>query len=303
MTTVTEVIDTFFDLLQRERTAGYTPKERQIYNIFLDGLDLDDKLSLHAKKANYIKTFSKIHEHIDFSRPNVLVDAGCGIGHQAIIFSLLGIQNIVAVDLCQERLELAEKRRIFFQKEFNLTLQIQFLNDDIFRILSTLHPDIVFCKDSISHIHPLETFVHNVSQLMRSGGLFIIEEPNLYHPKIMYHVMRQYYRETGKFHFYMTEVINPATGIRVLQAEERMIPMHTMQKMLRLNNLICVNRSRCGGWLVPKSRISSLYRRNPLKAMRLLQILERAVERIPICNIFFGAYLLIGKKAILPVHQ
>ena len=62
-----------------------------------------------------------------------LLDAGCGLGTEAIYFANLGIK-VLGIDLNQEFVEKAQKRKKYYENKFNKLLNIDFKAANIFNL-------------------------------------------------------------------------------------------------------------------------------------------------------------------------
>lgn len=297
METIDAVINQYFQLIMSENDGRFSPAEQKLSDVFLDGLDLDDRVSIEARKHDLKERFSIIHSFLKSKSCQVVVDAGCGIGNQAILFSLLGVNKVIGVDILQERLELAKKRKVFFENHLKRKLDIDFTCDDIFKVIANSKMDMIYCKDSLSHIHPLEKFIDLITNSLREGGLIVVEEPNVLKPSIFYNAYKQHYKKTGKFHFGTRMVLNPSSGELVTLALERRFRPGGLKKMLEQGGLSCLSISRTGGWLVPKATVSKMGKSYSIELLRVLQGIEHSISHVPVANIFFRSFLLIAQKS------
>ena len=296
MKTIDAVIDQYFELITSENDGRFSSAEKKIYDIFLDGLDLDDRVSIEAKRYDLREKFGIIDSFLQSRGSQVVVDAGCGIGNQAILLSLLGVNKVIAVDILPERLEIAKKRKAFFEDHLKRKLGIDFMCDDIFKVIAKTGIHMIYCKDSVSHIHPLEEFIDLATNSLQEQGLLVVDEPNVFNPSIFYGTYKQYYKKTGKFHFWTRDVLNPSTGQLVTLAVERLIRPGRLKKMLWSRGLLCVHISRLGGWLIPKTTISKMIQSHSIEITKVINGIEHSISHIPFANIFFHSFLLIAQK-------
>ncbi len=298
MNTTDAAVDLFYTLMIKENEVLFTPKEQSIYDVFLDGLSLCDALSIEARKDDLKARLKAITDCFQITDERVLLDAGCGIGHQSLLFSLLGAKKVIGIDIIEERLKIAQKRKSFFEDYLNCKLNIDFINDDIYRIIDNYRFDMIYCKDAISHIHPLESFIEKSSHSLKNNGVFIIEEPNQYNPFRLYSTLTQHYKATGTFKYYTSEVINPVSGESVVMAEERLISSRELKCLLRQNSFSLRHLSWGGGWLIPKSTIARLGKSRSFKILKGLERAESFFSHVPVINLFFGSFLLIAEKIV-----
>ena len=107
--------------------------------------------------------------------------------------------------------------------------------------------------------------------------------------------MQHYYKHSGKFRYYTKEVVNPATGDVVLEAKERPFAMNQLKNMLEQRHFICLNASRGGGWLIPKSTIAKMLKSQSSRALRVLLRTESFILRVPVVRMLFESFLIIAQ--------
>jgi 2-polyprenyl-6-hydroxyphenyl methylase/3-demethylubiquinone-9 3-methyltransferase len=99
--------------------------------------------------------------------PRVL-DAGCGLGTECILFALAGA-SVTGIDLRPERLRLAPKRARFYEQELGVKLDVRFLLSNIFDLPERNHYDLIWVHNAISHIHPVDTFLRFCREILVCG--------------------------------------------------------------------------------------------------------------------------------------
>jgi 2-polyprenyl-3-methyl-5-hydroxy-6-metoxy-1,4-benzoquinol methylase len=120
-----------------------------------------------------------------------VLDAGCGVGTEAIFWSTLRSDvQVVGVDANVERLRTARARLPYYVHRFPHLLRVSFLNDDVFRVLVTQQFDIIWVMEAISHIDPAETFITQAHSALEPGGCLVISDSNILNPVMAWREFR-----------------------------------------------------------------------------------------------------------------
>jgi SAM-dependent methyltransferase len=109
-----------------------------------------------------------------------VVDLGCGLGMQSIIFASLGAE-VLGIDLNAECIALCRKRKPYFEERLGRALKMEFLQAD-FR---TFDPDslgqkyqALFSMSAFAHIRPLKDTVAKISALLNDNGRVFLWDQN-----------------------------------------------------------------------------------------------------------------------------
>ena len=117
---------------------------------------------------------------LDEDKPIVL-DAGCGLGTESLLFGLLG-SEVLAVDIHPTRMEVAERRKEWYQSNVYANLRLRFIQRDIIQFLTEVtedcRPNIIWLSEAISHIYPPERFLNLAPSVLQSNGKIVISESN-----------------------------------------------------------------------------------------------------------------------------
>lgn len=136
----------------------YYNQRRRLFSLYDEGVKLDTE-------SWYSVTPEKIAEHIaDRSRCDVVVDAFCGVGGNAIQFALV-CHKVIAIDIDPKKLEYAKHNATIYGVED----RIDFICADFFQIAPTLKANVVFLsppwggpsynkKDSFSIVRDMGRF-------------------------------------------------------------------------------------------------------------------------------------------------
>jgi len=175
--------------------------------------------SLYQSRLRYITNLLP-----SLKRPLIL-DAGCGLGSESLLFSFLGA-NVVGVDLNETRLKVAEKRKLFYKDL--IKGKVEFLLGDVFKIIKRQKFDIVWMNESISHIHPAERFLKLAYQQLNPEGRVIISEGNGGNP----YILLKRFMETGRWSWTSHFVQGPQTSTKVGYAVERLFTCKQITNIL-----------------------------------------------------------------------
>lgn len=112
-----------------------------------------------------------------------VLDLGCGLGMQSIIFALAGCK-VLAVDIRPSCIEMCHKRKAYFEQRFGRKLDIEFLCENFSEFSvegreSTI--DAVFSMSAFSYILPLQDTVRKLSRLSRPDARVFLFEENIDH--------------------------------------------------------------------------------------------------------------------------
>lgn len=222
-----EVFNDFYSLLEREYDGGnpffdsngYRRFQRYYHRSFRN------KVRRYIFKNLY---YNRLHYMINllFSLKNpIILDAGCGLGSESIFFSFLGAK-VVGVDLEEEKIKAAEKRKLFYRDL--IKGEVKFVLGNTFEVVKKQKFDIVWMNEAISHIHPAEEFLKLARQQLNPGGRVVISEGNGGNPLIL---LRRFI-ETCHWSWTCHSVQDPKTGRKVGYAVERLFSLKEIASIL-----------------------------------------------------------------------
>ena len=98
-----------------------------------------------------------------------ILDIGCGGGLISIPLARLGAK-VTGIDVGKENIEAAKKHAA------TKGIAVEFLSQDI-STLKTKY-DVVLCLEVVEHVDNLETFIHDISDLLKPNGIVIFSTIN-----------------------------------------------------------------------------------------------------------------------------
>lgn len=219
-----------------------------------------------------------------------ILDAGCGYGTESLLFAFLG-GHVTAVELVPERVALARSRVCFFQDRASAPLSVRFVNANVVRYLEGAGPfDIVWCMESISHIHPLETFLPLAYERLSPGGLLIVSDPNALNPVA---VARAWQIRGAPRYTLRVKGQDPATGEPVHEAVERILSVVDYVRRVRMAGFR-VKQIVVSGFMASSLLPTPLHQSRAVLAA--LTMVQRACQAIPGLRLFGQNYTVVAQK-------
>jgi 2-polyprenyl-3-methyl-5-hydroxy-6-metoxy-1,4-benzoquinol methylase len=236
-------------------------------------------------RHNWVRRITPIVMEVLASNGDLdILDAGCGRGTEAIFLASLreGV-TVRGIDCHWPGLRTAQRRKAHYEQLLNRQLRVSFHNGDVFSIPADQTFDLVWLMESVSHIHPAETFLGRLPHLLREGGLVGISDSNRLNPFMLLVVLRL--RRKG---IYFSEVPLQETGQMVKMAEERLFTPGAVERKLVSVGLRIKVRI-LGGFFPPI--VGAL----PAIAARLNR-LESICQKSPGLASLAGIYTMIAQK-------
>jgi len=200
--------------LEKEEKTEYLRK----FSGFSD-LNADELFQKHI--FNWLK-FLNIDES-DKNFGNVL-DLGCGWGKDLIILSMLNFENVVGVDVFDNRINIAKKRCNFHSGKGNLNSQVTIIHEN-FLNYNQVHKKKyhkIYCYDVLTHIHPINEALDCIYKSLKPNGIFVSGDLNINNPISYYNFKKLFTSRYGHFDYgFVHEAsTDPSTKKPVLMAEE-----------------------------------------------------------------------------------
>jgi len=239
------------------------------------------ELCLNTKGTGYISVtlltlMLKLIEQLP--KPVRVLDAGCGLGTESILFGLLGA-HVLGLDISEERVRIAEKRLAYYQEKFDRTLPVSFRLQNLLTFHADEKFDIIWNSQSISHIHPAEKYFQRVLHNLKNRGYFVIYESNSLNPYVSYLTWLVHMRSGST-----TTRSDPTTGELVSYAIERIFNPRQLAEILRGI-----------GFTVEKVEYYNFVPRH-FNTARAFRGINRLMDRTPILRNLGATYVLVARK-------
>jgi 2-polyprenyl-3-methyl-5-hydroxy-6-metoxy-1,4-benzoquinol methylase len=158
-----------------------------------------------------------------------IFDAGCGLGTEAIFWSTLRDNiEVTGADISAERLNTAKARRSAYENRLGKSLNLRFLEQDVFSVLKDERFDLVWVMEAISHIDPVEKFLAAVSENLGQDGYLVISDSHVLNPAMAWRVFRLR-RKGVALHTHRTT----STGETISYAQEQLFTIGQLSRMLK----------------------------------------------------------------------
>jgi SAM-dependent methyltransferase len=149
--------------------------------VFYYGRYLDPRTRRYALHT-LVPNLSLAIEHLRIcgrSRARI-IDLGCGLGMQSLIFAQLGAQ-VLGIDLDPRCIELCRKRQWFFERALGRRLNINFVAADFQKLDSAELDDGydgLFSMSAFAHISPVDATVKRIASLLAPEARVAIWDKN-----------------------------------------------------------------------------------------------------------------------------
>ncbi|XP_057714124.1 trimethylguanosine synthase [Corythoichthys intestinalis] len=172
------------DMAAEPGLAKYWAQRYRLFSRFDEGIKLD-------KEGWFSVTPEKIAEHIalrvesSFSNTQLIIDAFCGVGGNAIQFALTG-KRVLAIDIDPVRLDLARHNA----SVYGVAHQIDFLQGDFLQLAPHLCGDVVFLSPPWGGPDYLTAEVFDIKTMMDPDGFQIFHLAKKISDNIVYFLPR-----------------------------------------------------------------------------------------------------------------
>lgn len=241
-----------------------------------------------ARLEKYYSKFANCYRYAQRVKPLVaavepgkrVLDVGCGLGSESILCGLLGAQ-VTGIDLNKERLDIAPQRLDYYQRQSNFKIEVNFSLENILKHRSQY--DLIWSKESISHIDPVDEFLEVSYQNLRSGGKLVISDSHALNPYAWLEAVKAR-RRLSKADFVRRD---PQTGECISYAQERLFSVLKMKRMLLVHGF------KVWG-LYLDIFLPSIF--TTKYTIRVVRSAEGILSRLPIIKLLSGAYTIVGLK-------
>ncbi|XP_026168794.1 trimethylguanosine synthase [Mastacembelus armatus] len=172
------------EMAAEPKLAKYWAQRYRLFTRFDEGIKLD-------REGWFSVTPERIAEHIalrvahSFSDSQLVIDAFCGVGGNAIQFALTG-KRVLAIDIDPLRLDLAWHNAMVY----GVADRIEFLQGDFLQLASRLQGDVVFLSPPWGGPDYLTAEVFDIKTMMEPDGFEIFRLAKLISDNIVYFLPR-----------------------------------------------------------------------------------------------------------------
>jgi 2-polyprenyl-3-methyl-5-hydroxy-6-metoxy-1,4-benzoquinol methylase len=214
------------------------------------------------------------------SQPWRILDAGCGVGTESLLWSAMREDvTVLGVDVHSPRLETAVTRLPEWEKRLKRPLSIQFQVGSIFDILAAESVDLIWTMEAISHIDPAEQFLQAAWQALNPGGILVISDSHLASPAMAWRIYQMRRRGIAE----RTMKTMPG-GETISYANERLFTVPLLTRLLYQ-----------AGFKTVQTQIS-IYFPPRLLASTIFQAADRTLNLLPLVRYLGGIYTISAHK-------
>jgi len=184
-----KITSAFFNYLQTELTSGnpHLSEEEQErlrshYPYVMDSYRYPMELVATIYSTRRAHPTKAILE----SENPLVFDAGCGYGSDSFLFAALGAK-VLALDASHDQIEIAKKRKRYYEKLLERTLDITFTVADLNEgTPASADISLTWLSSVLAVIEEQDTFLTRVYWATRTGGKIMIVDYNLWNPHFLW---------------------------------------------------------------------------------------------------------------------
>ena len=189
-------------------------------------LETSEQAILNAYYRNYKSTFSnRIREHYDQQLHELMelmnagkvrrvLEIGCGCGTESLWIAMQGAE-IDAIDINEERLQVAKSRQVVVEHNLGRKLACRFLQTSVLDLEPENPYDVIWMEQAFHHLEPRVTVMDRLVTLLRPNGYLIISEVNGLNPLLQLQLffrrgiqtIKTFESGDGRIHLYGNERI------------------------------------------------------------------------------------------------
>lgn len=219
------------------------------------------------------------------SHPYRILDAGCGLGTEALYWAMQRLDvEVLALDISEERLEVARTRKTVYEQQLGHPLAVHFVSQNVFAALQETSFDLIWTMEALSHIEPAEKFLQQAATSLQPGGRLIISDSHLLNPLMMMRLLQLRLRGVAAHSHRIT-----VNGQTIAYAQERLFTPGTLVRDLRRAGFIKI-RTYYYGYMPPQlAHFPTLY--------AATTPFETLFRRLPLVRTLGALYTLEASKA------
>lgn len=118
--------------------------------------------------------------YFNFNEQKKILDIGCGLGMQSLIFASCGAK-VIGIDIREDSISLCKKRKIYYENKLKRNLDLDFVRYDIRYINSNDfydNFDCAFSMSAFSYIRPLQVTASKVASVLKENSKILLYERN-----------------------------------------------------------------------------------------------------------------------------
>jgi SAM-dependent methyltransferase len=119
-----------------------------------------------------------------------LLEIGGGCGTEALWFALKGAR-VLAIDVNEERLEVARARQAIVERGIGRPLDIEFRFCSLFDLNQSNAFDLIWMEQAFHHVEPRRDVYSTIAQLLAADGHVVISEANGWNPLLQLVLFRK----------------------------------------------------------------------------------------------------------------
>lgn len=141
-------------------------------------------------RRSYAEQISEVDALIAARRKPRLLEVGAGCGTESLWFALRGAA-VLAVDIKEERLDVARARQSLVEQGLGRPLDLEFKSGSLFDLRDAGRFDLVWMEQAFHHIEPREQLYDTVARLLKPGGHVVVSEANAWNPLLQVMLLRR----------------------------------------------------------------------------------------------------------------
>jgi len=136
--------------------------------------------------------------------------------------------DVTGIDFHSHNIEIARRRGEYYSNLAGNALRLRWIRGNVLRDVDEKY-DVVWAREAITHIFPVEGFLDVVTGVLEPGGFFIVSDVSRWHPGW---VLLDAW-ERGLFRRRYSVMPDKASGDEVLYGDENAVSVRWLKRQLR----------------------------------------------------------------------
>lgn len=245
--------------------------EQDVFNNYYKGYIKEFPKRIQYFYDKQLEDALKILSNID--NPSVL-EIGSGLGSESLFLAYKGA-NVLGIDIKDDRVNTAIKRKEIMENSLNKKLTCNFKNMSVLDLSEEEKYDLIWLEQAYHHLEPREIVSEKISRLLKPNGYLIVSEANAQNILIQAFLFKQ--RGFRTINYY-----EDSAGQKHVYGNERILTANSLSKVFKKYNInkVDVNYFR----IFPNKKVFDNYFELEKKFPKVL-------------SPFFTHYNYIGKKS------